>query len=131
MFDRKFYTTNVIHDYSEVSNQMQLDRESREEIAKRELKVRDRVDISLDEYESMKDEIKRLQSELRCANNKLEKFGVAANLNAIPSTINIVFADSVFLNPFEDKLRCAIYFDFIPEEGMRLEDYCWLQEQRF
>lgn len=127
MFDRKYYTTKVVNDYSEVSSQMRLDRESREKIAEREIRARDRVDISRDEYESMKDEIKRLQSELCCANYKLENFGVAANLNIVPNTTNVFFSESFSFREPESELKCMITFRFIPEEGRRLRDYLELE----
>lgn len=129
MFDKKYYTTNkVINDYSKVATQMRLDRESREEIAEKEFRVRDRVDISRDEYESMKDEIKRLQIELNCAENKLEKFGEVANLNIVPNTMDVMFSED-FRISFDRRYKCMITFEFIPEKGKRLQDY-YEYEQR-
>lgn len=112
MFDKKYYTTKVVNDFSEVSKQLELDRISRERIAEKEMRVRDRVDISLVEYE----ELKKYKS--------LSKhFGKFSNLNIVPDTMDIFYSESFLHNDFRPRLRCAIYFDFIPEEGMKLEDY--------
>ena len=127
MFDKKYYTTKVvnevINDYSEVATQMQLDRKSREEIAEKEFRVRDRVDISRDEYESMKDEIKRLQIELNYAENKLENFKEVVNLNIVPNTMEVMFSEDFRSFSFDRRYKCMITFSFIPEVGKRLQDY--------
>ena len=59
------FNTYIHQDYSKgmnaISAQMKMDRKSREDIAEKEIKARDRVDISLEEYERMKNEISSLR----------------------------------------------------------------------
>lgn len=100
---------------SKISSQMQRDRESREDIAQKEIKARDRVDISLEEYERMKNEISSLRWEVSQMRNKMELFGEVINLNIIPDT----FIDLYDYDPFEMKSKCIIKFEFIPERGKR------------
>ena len=115
MFDKQYYsTTNVINNHSKVANQMRLDRKSREKLAKKEIKARDRVDISLEEYEEIKNKIKDLQGELAQMKYILSNFGGVENLNIIPNTTEIRFSDCYdFLSR---KRKCEVTFDFISDE---------------
>lgn len=63
MFDRYIIEDNSLEAAARVTAEMELDRESRERIAREEIKARDRVNITLEEYESMKREIKKLENE--------------------------------------------------------------------
>lgn len=100
---------------SQISSQMQRDRESRENIAQKEIKARDRVDISLEEYERMKNEISSLRWEVNQMRNKMELFSEVIDLNIIPDT----FIDLYDYDPFEMKSKCIIKFEFIPEREKR------------
>lgn len=115
MFDKKYYsTTNIINNHSKVANQMRLDRESREKLAEREIKARDRVDISLKEYEEIKNKIKDLQEEIAQMKYILSNFGGVENLNIIPNTTEVRFSDCYDI--LNCKCKCMVTFDFIPDE---------------
>jgi HAMP domain-containing protein len=113
------FNTYIHQDYSKgmnaISTQMQMDRISRENIAEKEIKARDRVNISLDEYERMKEEISSLQWEVNQMRNKMELFKEVIDLNIIQDT----FVDLYDYDPFEMKSKCIIKFEFIPEHGKR------------
>lgn len=113
------FNTYIYQDYSKgmnaISTQMRMDRISRENIAEKEIKARDRVDISLDEYERMKEEISSLQWEVNQMRNKMELFKEVIDLNIIPDT----FVDLYDYDPFEMKSKCIIKFEFIPEREKR------------
>ena len=77
------FNTYIRQDYSKglneaslrISSQMELDRISRENIAQKEIKARDRVDISLEEYEKMKKDIAWLTNQntrYRCILEKIK-----------------------------------------------------------
>lgn len=113
------FNTYIHQDYSKgmnaISTQMQMDRISRENIAEKEIKARDRVNISLDEYERMKEEISSLQWEINQMRNKMELFKEVIDLNIISDT----FVNLYNYDPFEMKSKCIIKFEFIPERGKR------------
>lgn len=100
----------VVNDYSKLSYQMEKDRESRESIAEKELKAKDRVDISLEEYKRMQNEI----SNLRWENNRIRElfkhFERFVEYDIIPDSIfSMTTRDTLCSN----KSRCRIEFDFI------------------
>ena len=112
------FNTYVYQDCSkgtrEISRQMQIDRISRENIAEKEIKARDRVNISLDEYERMKNEISSLRWEVNQMRNKMELFKEVIDLNIIPDTFVDLYDD---YDPMKSK--CIIKFEFIPERGKK------------
>lgn len=64
MFNKYIIQDNsrgILEASARVTAEMRRDRESREKIAHEEIKARDRVDITLEEYENMKQEIKELR----------------------------------------------------------------------
>lgn len=113
------FNTYITQDYSKgmnaISNQMQMDRISRENIAEKEIKARDRVNISLGEYERMKNEISSLRWEVNQMRNKMELFKEVIDLNIIQDT----FVDFYDYDPCKMKSKCIIKFEFIPERGKR------------
>ena len=105
MFDKY-----VTHDYSKVSYQMEKDRKSRELIAEKELKTKDRVDISIEEYEKMKSQISNLQWENNRIRGLFKHFEKFVEYNIIPDSIfSMTTRDTLCSN----KSRCRIEFDFI------------------
>ena len=86
----KNYSKAVREASAQISSQMELDRKSREEIARKEVKARNRVDISLEEYEAMKSEISSLQQQLNQMKNKFKLFNDVAELNIIPGTMDVL-----------------------------------------
>ena len=113
------FNTYIKQDYSsglsKVSSQMQLDRISRDNIAQKEIKARDRVNISLEEYERMKYDKSSLQWQVNQLRNKLKQFEEVIDLDIVQDTM-VVLTD---YDPFDMKSKCRIEFDFIPERGKR------------
>ena len=107
MFDKN------IHNYSKLSDQIERDRKSRELIAEKQIRVKDRVDISLEEYEKMKSEISRLEYEKQELLKYLGYFKQFIRYDIVPDSI-ISFVDGNMINPYK---RCRIEFDFIPKRG--------------
>ena len=66
-----------------------------DDISKREIKVRDRVDISLEEYERMKNEIRRLNGENIQMRAVLGKFHIPLDVKIIPDSIEINYAHDI------------------------------------
>ena len=62
-----------------------------EEISKAEIKARDRVDITLEEYESMKNQIKWLDYEVHRLQSIFEKIQVPYELDIIPDSIETTY----------------------------------------
>ena len=114
---RQDYSKGLSEMSSRISSQMQLDRKSREDIAQKEIKARDRVDISLDEYEKMKSEISSLRWQVSQMNNKLMQFNEVIELNIVPDTMITLYD----YDPLNMKSKCRIEFNFIPECG---KSYC-------
>ena len=98
-----------------ITSQMKLDRESRENIAQKEIKARDRVDISLEEYERMKNEISSLRSEIAQMRNKLELFNEVIELDIIPDTLVVLYDHDICNMKYNGIVR----FEFIPEHRKR------------
>lgn len=116
-----FDTYKTIHDYSGIVKEMKLhreseehisrlNRESNERISQNEIKSKNRVDISLEEYERMKSNITKLEHELYIVKNKLEPFKEVAGLNIIPDTFHILNDKDCMGRP--RRMRCAIFFDY-------------------
>lgn len=117
MFDKYIYhsSESVEKAAMRLESQMILDRISRENITKEQIKAKDRVDISLEEYEKMKKEISSLQWEVNQMRNKMELFKDIIDLNIIPDT----FIDLYDYDPCEMKSKCIIKFEYIPERRTR------------
>lgn len=105
-----FDTYKTIHDYSQIAKEMELDRKSNERISQNEIKSKDRVDITLEEYERMKSNITRLEHELYIVKNKLEPFKEVVGLNIILDTFHILQSKDCLCRP--NRMRCAIFFDY-------------------
>ena len=96
----------------------EMDRIRREMVKSNEkldalIDVRDRVDISLKEYEELKRVNKDLLDRLRHAECILSKLGVAADVISLvdPDSIKIYYADSFEHSPLIRKRRYRIEFD--------------------
>lgn len=68
-----------------------------EEISKSEIKSKDRVDITLEKYESMKKQIEWLDCEVRRLQSILKKIEVPFELDIIPDSIETAYCDD-YLN---------------------------------
>lgn len=64
-----------------------------ETISKEEIKAKDRVDITLEEYENMKRKISSLESEVRYLCSILEKIEAPLDKNIIPDSIRTYYSD--------------------------------------
>lgn len=114
MFNKYIY-----HDYSkgisQISCQMEKDRKSRECISENEIKARNRVDISLEEYEEMKCKI----SDLKWENNNLRElfkdFKDLVKLDVIPDSIEYLFTEDIDYGVG----KCRVEFDFILNRNSR------------
>ena len=100
------------HDYSKVAEQMQFDRESRERISENEIKSKNRVDISLEEYEKMKFENEDLKRKLYTLENKVEPFKEILELNILPDTLYIDHHKKENIMGYSEEMRCIIIFDY-------------------
>lgn len=67
--------------------------EKLETISKEEIKSKDRVDITLEEYENMKREINSLKSEVQYLGSILEKIEAPLDKNIIPDSIRTYYSD--------------------------------------
>lgn len=76
-------------------------------ISEAEIESKDRVDITLKEYESMKYKIESLQKQNRMLTNILERIEVPLDKEIIPDSIRTCWCDI----PFEFKRRYRIEFD--------------------
>ena len=76
-------------------------------ISEAEIKSKDRVDITLEEYERMKYEISSLSYENNRLKNILERIEVPLDKEIVPNSIRSYWCDS----PFEFKRRYRIEFD--------------------
>lgn len=77
------------------------------DISDAEIKSKDRVDITLEEYERMKNEISSLTYENRRLRNILERIDVPLDKEIVPNSIETYWCDS----PFDCKRRFRIEFD--------------------
>ena len=68
---------------------------SAEELSEKEIKSKDRVDITLEEYESMKERIKELEADNRYYKQVCSQFNIPDNIRINPETMTL---DS-FYNP--------------------------------
>lgn len=64
-----------------------------EDISNAEIRSKDRVDISLEEYEKMKNEIKSLSSEVYRLSRILERIDVPLDKEIIPDSIRTYWCD--------------------------------------
>lgn len=96
----KVLGNNIINSNRELGERLQ-------KISNAEIKSKDRVDISLEEYESMKNKIKTLSYEVDRLNAILGKIKMPLNTEIIPDSIRTYWHDS--LNPFRQK--CRIEFE--------------------
>lgn len=64
-----------------------------ESISEEEIKARDRVNITLEEYENMKREIESLKSEVRYLSSILEKIKAPLDKSIIPDSIRTYCCD--------------------------------------
>ena len=67
-----------------------------EEISKAEIKSKDRVDITLEEYETMKKNIEWLEYEVHRLQAILKKIEVPYELDIIPDSIETTYCDDHF-----------------------------------
>ena len=66
-----------------------------DDISKRGIKVRDRVDISLEEYEQMKAEIRRLSIDNRYMTDILSQLRIPLDMRIIPGSIDVVYTHDI------------------------------------
>lgn len=81
--------------------------ETLRDISEAEIKSKDRVDITLKEYERMKDEICSLSYENKRLRYILERIEAPLDKEIVPNSIRTYWCDS----PFEFKRRYRIEFD--------------------
>lgn len=110
MFDRYIIEDNSLEAAARVTAEMELDRESRERIAREEIKARDRVNITLEEYESMKREIKSLTASNNEYKRKFILFKDILWLKIDPDTLRFETCDLMQPNR---KSKCKIEFEFL------------------
>lgn len=67
--------------------------EKLEEISKAEIKSKNRVDISLEEYETMKKQIEWLEYEVYRLQNIMKKIEIPYDLDIIPDSIETTYCD--------------------------------------
>lgn len=72
--------------------------ETLESISKAEIKSKDRVNITLEEYEKMKNEIKSLSSEVYRLSRILERIDVPLDKEIIPNSIRTFWCDDAINN---------------------------------
>ena len=77
-------------------------------ISKAEIKSKDRVDISLEEYESMKTKIKSLSYEVDRLSSILEKIEVPLDKEIIPDSIQTCWCDDIRNNRHIFRVEFAI-----------------------
>ena len=64
-----------------------------EEISKAEIKSKDRVDITLEEYESLKNQVKWLEYEVHRLQSIMKKIEIPYDLDIIPDSIETTYCD--------------------------------------
>lgn len=109
-----FDTYKTIHDYSKIAEEMKLNRESNERISQNEIKSKDRVNITLEEYERMKSNIARLEHELYITKSELGLFEEVASLNIITDTFRVYHGEDFQQRP--RRMQCRICFDYESED---------------
>ena len=89
MFDRYTieYKDNSLEAAARVTAEMELDRKSREKIAEKEIKARDRVDITLEEYENMKKEIEKLRDTNRFFKAVFDRIEIPWDKNIVVDSV--------------------------------------------
>lgn len=97
MFDRYIIEDNSLEAAARVTAEMELDRESRERIAREEIKARNRVDITLEEYESMKQEIKKLRDSNRFYERVFDRIEIPWDKNIVVDSID-TFENKDYMN---------------------------------
>lgn len=88
-----------------------------EDISKKEIESKDRVNITLAEYERMKSQNELLNSEVYRLRNILEKFEVPIYENIIPRSIQTFYCE----DPIHQKRKVRIEFEI--DENDVLDNY--------
>lgn len=97
MLDRFIIEDKSLEAAARVTAEMKLDRESREKIAREEIKARDRVNITLEEYENMKQEIKKLRDTNRFFKAVFDRIEIPWDKNIVVDSID-TFEDEDYMN---------------------------------
>lgn len=86
--------------------------EAVERASKAEVESRNRVDITLKEYEQMKEDIRVLNGLVRDYETYFEKIGFPFGEKVIPETIQTMYSDVYSQNPLDPrKIRVRIEFE--------------------
>lgn len=112
MFDKYIIEDNSLEAARRMAVEMELDRESREKIAEKEIKARDRVNITLEEYENMKREIKRLENENHYFKVLFDRIEIPWDKKIIPDSVRVYQDD----DPMNFTRQYKILFDIDRDE---------------
>ena len=109
MFDKHFTFVNDDTNANIIARSNEKLGEKLESISKEEIKSKDRVDISLEEYLSMRRQIEELESKNSRMSNLINKMGIPVEeLDKIdPNTVNVYYN----VNPTRFTKRYQIVFD--------------------
>ena len=106
MFDRHYHTT-IHQDHSREAARILGDKFMT--ISEAEIESKDRVDISLKEYERLKLENAKLKYEKRSMESIIKRLGIPVDLidRIIPSSVDFVYCDDIK----DFKKHCVIRFE--------------------
>lgn len=93
-----------------ISANTQLSR-TLKDISELEIRSKDRVNITLAEYERMKEEISDLSYENRKLRSIFEQIEFPFNEEIVPGSVNVFWADDIDFCNFTNRRRCHIQFD--------------------
>lgn len=107
MFDSYIIKDKSLEAARRITTEMTRDRESREKIAEKEIKARDRVDISLEEYENMKKEISELRSSNQFYETVFDRIEIPWDKQIVPDSIHTEWCD----HPMDFRRTFKVTFD--------------------
>jgi hypothetical protein len=115
MFNKYIIQDNsrgILEASARMASEMRQDRESREKIAEKEIKARDRVDITLEEYENMKQKIKKLENENHYFKVLFDRIEIPWDKKIIPDSVRVYQDD----DPMNFTRQYKILFDIDRDE---------------
>ena len=80
------------------------------ELKREDFETRDRVDISLKEYEKMKDRIRELESKKDAYEKILSKFNFPIDAQVVPGSVKTSYKESPMSDPMNNAFMCRISF---------------------
>ena len=100
-------TTQAIRDVTVAQREITMKQMA---LQREELETRDRVDISLKEYEKMKDRIRELESEKDAYEKILSKFNFPIDAQVVPGSVKTSYKESPMSDPMNKAFMCRISF---------------------